>query len=387
MNVANYEFKTLLGEGGMGQVWRAVDERLRRDVAVKVLPQETASDPLFRARFLREARLAARLNHPHIATIFSVEEHGSTLYLVMELVEGTPLDRIIAKGPMAPAEAIDIMLQTASAIEEAHAQGIIHRDLKPENIMISERGVKVLDFGVAREIVPTGGSSMTQAGVVLGTPHYMSPEQAQALPLDAQTDIFSLGTVFYEMLSGRKPFEGAGFMDVLLHIVTEPHAPLQNVPPKLAAVVDRCLQKNPAARFRSAEELMAALSAVAPSDDAVRPRALVADDDAVTRCLLSAALEGMGYDVDEAVDGSDAISRLKSGRYALFITDLLMPRLDGWNVLDFLRGAAARRPELIFVTSMMRDVKLGEADRRMVRGVIVKPITAAQLKVALAHEG
>src|SRR6266550_6046466 len=164
MGLGHYEFKTLLGSGGMGQVWRALDPALQREVAIKVLPEATASDPEYRARLLREARIAARLNHPNIATIFAVEEHDAALYLVMELVEGTSLDRIIAQGPLAEDRAIEIALEVASALIEAHGRGIIHRDIKPENIMVSPRGVKVLDFGIARETATT--SAMTQAGFI-----------------------------------------------------------------------------------------------------------------------------------------------------------------------------------------------------------------------------
>jgi len=396
MKVAQYELQTLLGAGGMGEVWQAVDRTLQREVAIKRLPQSTAADPEFRARFLREARLAARLNHPHIATIFSVEEHESTLYLVMELVQGTALDRVLADGPLAPATAVEMMLQVASAIEEAHAHGIIHRDIKPENIMIAPNGVKVLDFGIARELAPLDGVRMTQAGMVMGTPNYMSPEQAQGLELNEQSDIFSLGAVLYEMLAGRAAFDPDSLIGVLVQVATKPHPPLDNVPPELAAVVDRCLQKKPAARFGSVAEMAQALEAAmeAKPKESGRPtlvleavhageRALVADDDAVTRSILRALLEELGYGVDEAVDGSEAIRRLKHDRYALLITDLLMPRLDGWNVLDFIRGAASRRPAHVLVTSMMSDVTLGDADREIVQAVITKPITRTKLRQVL----
>jgi len=384
MKVAQYELQTLLGAGGMGEVWHAVDRTLQREVAIKLLPQSTAANPEFRARFLREARLAARLNHPHIATIFSVEEHESTLYLVMELVQGTPLARVLADGPLAPATAVEMMLQVASAIEEAHAHGIIHRDIKPENIMIAPNGVKVLDFGIARELAPLDGVRMTQAGMVMGTPNYMSPEQAQGLELNEQSDIFSLGAVLYEMLAGRAAFDADSLIGVLLQVATKPHPPLENVPPELAAVVDRCLQKKPAARFGSVAEMAQALeAAMEAKPKETGERALVADDDAVTRSILRALLEEMGYGVDEAVDGSEAIRRLKHDRYALLITDLLMPRLDGWNVLDFIRGAASRRPAHVLVTSMMSDVTLGDADREIVQAVITKPITRTKLRQVL----
>jgi serine/threonine protein kinase len=395
MRIAQFELQTLLGVGGMGEVWQAFDHTLKREVAIKVLPEATAADPDLRARFLREARLAARLNHPHIATIFAVEEHDSVLYLVMELVKGRSLDHLVAEGPIAASTAIDIVVQVASAIDEAHAHGIIHRDLKPENIMVTTRGVKVLDFGIAREIVPRDGSNMTRAGVVMGTPHYMSPEQAQGLALNGQSDIFSLGTVLYEMLSGRKPFDSNSAVEVLFRIVSTPHAPLAGVPSTLAAAVDRCLQKHPAARFRSAGELADALSSVTFDEepeplvepDAARPRALIADDDPVVRCVLRSLLEEMGYGVDEVVDGSQAIRRLKSDDYALLITDLLMPRLDGWNVLDFVRGYPSRCPGRILVTSMLENVSLSDADRQFVHGVLAKPISKAKLRALLLGAG
>src|SRR3954447_20010406 len=258
MLTGKYELKALLGQGGMGQVWHAVDLSLKREVAIKVLPEATASDPELRERFRREARLAARLNHPHIATIFAVEEHESTLYLVMELVKGLSLDRLIADGPLPTARAVEIMLQAVSAIGEAHAHGIIHRDIKPENIMVGPRGVKVLDFGIAREIAPR--ESMTRTGVVMGTPQYMSPEQAQALPLTAQSDIFSLGAVLYEMLSGRTPFGGETALQTLLAVASARYAPLKGVPRPLAAIVDRCLAKRPEDRFACAGELEEALA-------------------------------------------------------------------------------------------------------------------------------
>ena len=373
----------------MGEVWQAFDHVLKREVAIKVLPETTAADPDLRSRFLREARLAARLNHPHIATIFAVEEHESALYLVMELVTGSSLDHLIAEGPVPVPMAIDIAVQVASALDEAHLHGIVHRDIKPENIMIAPRGVKVLDFGLARETAPRqAGSSTTRPGTVMGTLNYMSPEQAQGHVVSGRSDIFSLGTVLYEMLSGAKPFEADASLEVLVRIISSPHAPLRNVSPALAAVVDRCLQKNPDRRFQTAAELVEALSGATAAEepapvlkpDAERPRALVADDDPVVRHMLRPLLEELGYGVDTAADGLEAVRCLKSGNYAVLITDLLMPRLDGWNVLDFLRGYPSRRPKRIVVTSMLENISLSDADRRIVNGVLAKPISRATLR-------
>jgi serine/threonine-protein kinase len=378
----------------MGQVWRAVDPRLAREVAIKILPEETAADPEFRARFLREARVAARLNHPNIATIYSVEEQNDRMFLVMELVAGVPLTARIAQGPLGEAQTIEIGQQVASAIAQAHAAGIVHRDIKPDNIMFSSRGVKVLDFGIARDIVQFAEARMTQAGMVLGTPAYMSPEQAQGRTIESQSDVFSLGVVLYEMLSGHLPFGGGSqtVMEVLIELISSPHTPLKGVTPALAAIVDRCLQKQPSARYQNAGELAAALAYVdSPRVDGptvplprVRPRALVADDDPLSRRVFRAVLEEIGYEVDEAVDGAEAVRQLKLHRYATMITDLLMPRLDGWEVLDFVRTASLKRPGRVFVTSTIRNLKLSQVDQSIVDGIVAKPVRPDELRDFLA---
>jgi len=387
VKLGQYELVSLLGSGGMAEVWRARDPKLEREVAIKILSEATATDAEFRARFLREARVVASLNHPNIAQIFAVEEQGSTMFLVMELIDGVSLADVIASGPLGVDHAVDILLQATAAVGEAHDKGIVHRDLKPENIMISPRGVKVLDFGIAREIVPDRNSWNTGVGVILGTPSYMSPEQAQGRPVKAASDIFSLGAVFYEMLSGQRPFGGESLMEVLLQVVTRPHAPLTGVPPALAAIVDRCLQKQPAQRFQSAAELTSALAHMSHEPTVILPgsplregpRVLVADDDPLSRRVFRAALEQMGYRVDEAADGVEAVRQLKSNDYEALITDLLMPRLDGWEVLDFVRKSKSKRPNRVFVTTTIRDLKLSEVDRAIVEAVVAKPVAVDQL--------
>jgi CheY-like chemotaxis protein len=201
------------------------------------------------------------------------------------------------------------------------------------------------------------------------------------------------------MLSGAKPFDGESPMEVLVNVISKPHAPVAKVTRDLAAIIDRCLEKRPAARFQSAVDLASALTnasrgAAAHPTLILAPtpappitsagRALVADDDPMTRRVLRTALEKMGYEVDEAVDGSDAIRHLKANNYVALITDLLMPRLDGWSVLDFMRASPARRPSRVVVTSTLGDVKLGEVDREMVNAILPKPIAMARLSEALA---
>ena len=219
---ALYEILGLLGSGGMGEVYRARDTKLHRDVALKVLPDSFAQDPDRIARFSREARVLASLNHPHIAQIHGLEESDGVRALVMELVEGPTLADRLAQGPVPIDEALPIARQIADALETAHEQGIIHRDLKPANIKVREDGtVKVLDFGLAKalEPIPAAGAEMTASptmtspamtgmGVILGTAAYMSPEQTRGKPLDKRTDIWAFGCVLYEMLAGRRAFGG-----------------------------------------------------------------------------------------------------------------------------------------------------------------------------------
>ena len=216
-----YEILSALGAGGMGEVYRARDTKLNRDVAIKVLPDLFASDAERLARFMREAQTLASLNHPNIAIIHGLEQTGDVHALVMELVQGEDLSQRIARGAIPLDEALPIAKQIADALEAAHEQGIIHRDLKPANIKVRPDGtVKVLDFGLAKAMEPVGGApnvsqsptittpAMTQAGIILGTAAYMSPEQARGKPVDRRADIWAFGVVLFEMLTGRRAFEG-----------------------------------------------------------------------------------------------------------------------------------------------------------------------------------
>ena len=220
--LGHYNVTSLLGEGGMGQVWQATDTQLNRQVALKILPDAFAADPDRLARFTREAQILASLNHPNIAAIYGIEEAEGTRALVLELVEGPTLAERIAKGPIPLDEALPIAKQIAEALEAAHEAGVIHRDLKPANIKVREDGtVKVLDFGLAKAFQPdTSDSNMsasptvsltmaaTQHGMILGTAAYMSPEQAQGQEVDKRSDIWAFGCVLYEMLTGRTVFAG-----------------------------------------------------------------------------------------------------------------------------------------------------------------------------------
>ena len=216
--LAHYDVTALIGEGGMGQVYRATDTQLGRDVALKILPDAFAADPDRLARFQREAQVLASLNHPGLAAIYGIEKSKDTQALVLELVEGPTLADRIAKGPIPLDEALPIAKQIAEALEAAHEAGVIHRDLKPANIKVREDGtVKVLDFGLAKALdapvgepdqSPTLTAAATQMGVIMGTAAYMSPEQARGKPLDKRSDIWAFGAVLFEMLAGQKAFAG-----------------------------------------------------------------------------------------------------------------------------------------------------------------------------------
>src|ERR1700704_6584859 len=264
-----YEIVSPLGAGGMGEVYRARDLSLNRDVAIKVLPKELASDPDRLRRFEQEARAAAALNHPNILAVYGfsmTEDHAP--YLIAELLQGQTLRERLQQGEIPVRKAVEFALQTARGLAAAHARGIVHRDLKPENIFLTRDGVvKILDFGLGKLVGPvaTGpqGSvvtvSVTEPGVVLGTVGYMSPEQVRGQALDHRTDIFSLGTVFYEMLSAKRAFQGATSADTMSAILKEEPADLssagRNLPPALGRIVHRCLEKDPAERFQSAHDL------------------------------------------------------------------------------------------------------------------------------------
>src|SRR5436190_3441404 len=226
-----YEVLEPLGAGGMGEVYRARDTKLGREVAVKVILEVFAKDPDRVARFEREAKVLASVNHPHIAALYGMEQSGTQHFLVMELVEGQTLAERLLRGPLPVEETIAIALQIADALEGAHEKGIVHRDLKPANVKVTpDDRVKVLDFGLAKAMEteatsanaansPTLSMMASQAGIILGTAAYMSPEQAKGFPADHRSDIFSFGSVLFEMLSGRQPFQGETAPDVLASVL------------------------------------------------------------------------------------------------------------------------------------------------------------------------
>ena len=265
-----YEILAPIGAGGMGEVFRARDTRLGRDVAVKVLTTDAAEREDRRARFEKEARAASALNHPNIVSIYDIGTSGETVYIAMELVDGATLRETLPSGPMPPKKLLDIACQIGDGLAKAHAAGIVHRDLKPENVMLSKDGfVKILDFGLAKlvETADENGSDLptgTTPGMVMGTVGYMSPEQASGRKVDFRSDQFSLGTILYEMAAGKRAFRRETSAETLVAIIRDEPEPLlqssAKLPPPLRWIVERCLSKDPEQRYASTRDLARDLS-------------------------------------------------------------------------------------------------------------------------------
>jgi eukaryotic-like serine/threonine-protein kinase len=297
-----YEIVSRAGAGGMGEVWKARDTRLNRTVAIKVLPPDLTTDSAARQRLEREARAVAALSHPHICPLFDIGHQDGTDFLVMEYLDGETLAARLARGKLPLDQALQHGIQIADALAAAHRAGIIHRDLKPGNIMLTKAGVKLLDFGLAKPLeqvvvnsqtTTTLAEPLTGQGTILGTLQYMAPEQLEGKEADARTDIFAFGCVLYEMLTGRRAFEGSSQATLIGNILHADPAPLVNLqavsPSLLQAIVRQCLAKDPDARLGNAGDVAAALNwATAPADQrpagATRTRTL--DRTAVLAIIL-----------------------------------------------------------------------------------------------------
>ncbi len=316
--VGPYRILNKLGEGGMGEVYRAHDTALGRDVAIKVVPAHLATDPDRLARFEREARTLAALNHPNIAAIYGLERAGTASVLVMELAEGETLAARIARGRVPVDDAVAIALQIAAALEAAHEKGIVHRDLKPANIVVSQGGhVKVLDFGLAKLAAapdndsapfsaansPTIAASMT--GAILGTAAYMSPEQARGKAVDKRTDIWAFGCVLYEMLAGAPVFAGDTITDVVAAVVTkEPdwNALPPETPGHVVSIVRRCLQKDPQRRIHDvADARLELLDLTAETVTSAQTRERPRTRSGYAAAALAGAIAGAGIIVASGV--------------------------------------------------------------------------------------
>src|SRR5712692_11947026 len=273
-----YEIQSSLGAGGMGEVYRARDTRLERDVAVKVLPANLSADSSLRQRLEREAKAVSKLSHPHICTLHDIGHQDGVDFLVMELVEGETLEHRLTKGPLLTEQTIRFAAQIADALAKAHKLGIVHRDLKPSNVMLTKTGAKLMDFGLAKAYGPAPmatalteiteeQSNLTAEGTIVGTLQYMAPEQLEGKEVDSRTDIFALGAVIYEMATGKPAFTGnsrASLVAAILSSEPQPMVSLQAMtPPMLERAVRRCLAKDPDERWQSASDLANELDWVA----------------------------------------------------------------------------------------------------------------------------
>src|ERR1700686_2522449 len=284
--IAHYKIFRKVGGGGMGVVYEAEDSKLGRRVALKFLPIESDKDAISLERFLREARAASALNHPGICTIHAIEEHDGRTFISMELLEGQSLDRMLTAMPLPVARTLEMGIQLADALDAAHKKGIVHRDIKPGNIFVTERGtVKILDFGLAKllhdgnesiagDTIGDTAANLTSPGMALGTIAYMSPEQARGQELDGRSDLFSLGAVFYQMLTGKLPFPGstsAVVLDKILHSAPVALVTLNPaVPAEFERILNKALEKDREVRYQVAAELRADLKRLQRESDSGR---------------------------------------------------------------------------------------------------------------------
>src|ERR1022692_1194436 len=348
-----YEIQSPLGAGGMGEVYRATDTKLGRDVALKVLPAEMAHGPERLARFRREAKALAQLDHPNIVTIHSVEESDGVHFLTMQLVEGQPLDRLIPAGGLPVEQIVEIASALGDALAAAHEKGIVHRDLKPANVMVSNEGrVKVLDFGLAKDAGASDPADATltsdhrtQAGVVMGTPAYMSPEQTSGRPIDHRTDIFSLGVVLHEMATGRRPFEGTSSAELTSAILRDTPPPVTDarpdLPSDLARIIRRCLEKDARHRVQTARDVSNEFGDLArQTSQNITP--------AITSTARASSASGsIAAHADERFRSAEGMSGIRRHAVALAIVVTLL--VLGSAVAIYLKGSKTNQIDSIAV--------------------------------------
>ena len=372
--IGHYVIERRLGSGGMGEVFLAEDVRLGRKVALKLLDSALVDDSVARARFLREARLASALEHPYICTVYEVGEIQDRLFIAMQYVEGHTLHDVIGGRPLDLDRFLPIAQQAAEALAAAHARGIVHRDVKSSNLMVTpEHGVKVLDFGLATLLERDGDAQVTLAGMIIGTPASMAPEQARGERVDARGDVFSFGVMLYEMATGAMPFTGRSRADVVDALLNAPHTPVltgnPSIPLSLARVIDRALSKNPPDRYQSMTELLADLRQIethGDSEASVRRQALRRRR-ALTAALLAAAAAALVMFLATRQSGPAQTAETQVRSIA---------------VLPFRPLVADQRDEVL---------QLGMADTLItrlsaIRNISVRPITAVRRYDALEQD-
>jgi two-component system LytT family response regulator len=412
--LSHYRVLEEIGRGGMGVVYRALDTTLGREVALKVLGSAAGREPEQERRLKQEARAAASLAHPAVGVVYEIDEAEGATFIAMELVRGRPLAALLAGAPLDPGRALDVAIEVAEGLAEAHSRGVVHRDLKPKNVMLTESGhVKIIDFGLAKLLRPrppfesgadTPAWGDTDPGRILGTAAYMSPEQVRGTEVDARSDLFAFGALLYEMLSGEPAFRRETGVETLHAVLKEP-APrlletgLDAAAPVLQRVLDRCLAKAPSDRYAAAADLLADLrearrrlapgSGVRPALAAfppVRPpppsgplRVVVVDDEEPARALLREYLGRAGgvEIVGECRNGFEAVKAVNDLHPDLLFLDIQMPKLNGFEVLELL----GRDVAVVFATAFdehaIRAFEVNAVD------YILKPVSPDRVKTAL----
>lgn len=393
-----YLVQQLIGEGSTSVVYRALDERLNRVVAIKLLLPNVRDTT--RTRFMQEANAAAQLNHPNIMAMFELEDDPERPFLVLEHVEGDPLSRFV---PSPPATVVRLGRQVAEALHYAHEKGIIHRDIKPANIKVTPTGqIKIMDMGLA---LSRHTPRVTAHGMVIGTPAYLSPEQAQGQPLDARTDIYSLAIILYEMATGRLPFTSDDIAALLLQQVKQPPQPITyyvpNFPRQLEAVILKSLEKQPSRRYQNAAQFAEALESALPPGSAPAPlihgagsktrvtstgerartlRVMLADDHTLLRQTLAGMLESSGnfVVVAEAGDGDSALNKALAVLPDILLLDINMPGRGGLEILPLLLRDAPGVKVLI-LTGRDEDAYIVRALRSGAHGYILKSADEKEL--------
>jgi len=412
--LSHYQVLEEIGRGGVGVVYRALDTTLGREVALKVLGPAALREPEQERRFQQEARAAASLAHPAVSVIYEIDEADGATFIAMELVRGRPLSASIGGSPIEAGRALDLSIEVAEGLVEAHARGVIHRDLKPKNVMLTESGhAKIIDFGLAKLLRPrppfeSGAETPpwgdTDPGRILGTAAYMSPEQVRGGEVDARSDLFAFGALLYEMLSGEPAFRRETGVETLHAILKEPaprlpEAPLGAAGPVVQRVLDRCLAKAPDDRYPSATELVADLRearrrlataaqpAAAPAPAPERPapapagplRVVIVDDEEPARAILREYLTRAGgvEIVGECRNGFEAVKAVNDLAPDLLFLDVQMPKLNGFEVLELL----GRDVAVVFVTAFdehaIRAFDVHAVD------YVLKPVSPERVVVAL----
>ncbi len=424
--IAGYRIEERIGRGGMGVVYRAQHMNLQRRAAIKIIAPEFADTKGFRSRFIREARIAAALQHPNIVTVYDAGQSGQTLYIAMQFIRGSDLAAILnEEGRLRPYRAIDVCRQVASALDAAHGMALIHRDVKPGNVLIEGRRAYLTDFGLTKR---SGGSrsGLTQAGELVGTIHYVAPEQIEAGDVDARTDVYSLACLLFHCLTGHVPFERDTDVAVIYAHLSETPPKLTDVRPELPAgldaVIAKGLDKSPERRFQSCSDLMSAarvvIDAAGPLADTVpgrgvpaggdapdmvtavgrklptdsaptvvpdserRSRMLLAGLDQRTQAIVQVAV-GDRCEVEQAGEGDDLLETIRDRRPDLLVLDWNAPVLASRDVLEELRADPVTRESKVLLVVRDKQARTREVARADADETLATPFSPLQLQVKL----